>query len=322
VLRTSRSVTARAVIGLAAGVLLIAACGGDDSSGGTTVPTLPLESVASTAPSTDSTPESTVDPGTETLPPNPDKPVVSSLPAEPVATLAITDITEGTGEAAKDGDTVIVDYVGVRSADGTEFDNSYDRGTPFPVAPLGTAQVIEGWNVGLVGAKAGGRRQLDIPAAMAYGDSPPGEPLQAGDDLTFVIDIRAVVPASDPAAEPAVTVTPSSGSTETTFKDLVVGPGAAATTGMTAVVQYIAFNGADGSKLESGWVAGGSPLTFKIGSGEYLPGFDTGTIGMKVGGRREITITPADGFGDAGNEQLGLPAGADLIMVFDLLAVF
>ena len=304
---------------------MLAACGGDDSSGDTT-PTIALEPVTrpgadTTAPGADSVPDTTAAPGTD-LQPNPDKPTVSSLPAVPLTALGITDLVEGTGPAAQDGDTVIVDYVGVRAADGAEFDNSYDRGAAFPVAPLGTASVIEGWNKGLVGAKAGGRRQLDIPAAMAYGDSPPGEPIQAGDDLTFIVDVRAVVPAVDPAAAPQVTIEPTSGATQTTTTDLVEGTGAVAESGKTVVVQYQAYSGVDGALLDSSWVEGGEPLTFTIGGQEYIPGFDPAVEGMKVGGRRQVVIPPEEAFGPDGNESLGLPAGADLIMVFDLVAVF
>ena len=57
----------------------------------------------------------------------PTKPTVE-IPKTLPTKLEITDLTEGTGEAAQVGDTVEVNYVGVRSADGTEFDNSYDRG--------------------------------------------------------------------------------------------------------------------------------------------------------------------------------------------------
>jgi peptidylprolyl isomerase len=306
VLRRPRPLTARLLPALAAGAILLAACGSDDGAADTTTPTLPLDPISSTT----------------TLPANPDKPTVSSLPTGPLTDLVITDLTDGTGPEAKAGDTVIVDYVGVRSADGTEFDNSYDRGQAFPVSPLGTASVIDGWNEGLIGAKAGGRRQLDIPAAKAYGDNPPGAPIQAGDDLTFVIDVRAVVPAADPAAEPQVTVQPTTGTTETTHTDLVEGTGAEAAKGSTAILQYIAFSGADGTKLESSWVAGGQPMTVTVGDGQYLPGIDKGVEGMKVGGRRQVTIPAADAFGPDGNEQLGLPAGADLVMVFDLVAVY
>jgi peptidylprolyl isomerase len=306
VLRRPRSLTARLLPALAAGAILLAACGGDDSSGDTTTPTLPLDPISSTT----------------TAPGSADKPTVSSLPTTPLTDLVITDLTEGTGPEAKAGDTVIVDYVGVRAADGTEFDNSYDRGQPFPVAPLGSASVIDGWNEGLIGAKAGGRRQLDIPAAKAYGDNPPGDPIQAGDDLTFIIDVRAVVPAADPAAEPQITVQPTSGTTETTFTDLVEGTGAEAAAGSTAILQYIAYSGADGAKLESSWVAGGQPMTLTVGSGDFLAGIDKGVEGMKVGGRRQVTMPAEDAFGPDGNEQLGLPAGADLVMIFDLVSVY
>jgi cyclophilin family peptidyl-prolyl cis-trans isomerase len=168
-----------AVAVLAAGALVFAACGGNDD----------LEPVLDTSP--------TDPPPTTTLPPSAaDKPEVS-LPAEQPTELVITDLVEGTGEPAKEGDTLSVHYVGVRSADGTEFDNSYDRGTPIEVT-LGSGGVIQGWEEGLIGVKQGGRRQLDIPADLAYGDNPPGEPIQAGDALSFVIDVVSITFAPPP----------------------------------------------------------------------------------------------------------------------------
>ena len=59
---------------------------------------------------------------------------------------------------------------------------------------LGSGGVIQGWDEGLVGAQAGSRIQLDIPAVLAYGDQRFGEVIQAGDALTFVIDVMAVDP--------------------------------------------------------------------------------------------------------------------------------
>src|SRR5258706_15351932 len=72
------------------------------------------------------------------------KPTVK-LPSTTPTKLVVTDLTEGTGTAAVTGDTVVVHYVGVRSADGAEFDNSYDRGKPFSVT-IGVGQVIKGWD--------------------------------------------------------------------------------------------------------------------------------------------------------------------------------
>lgn len=245
------------------------------------------------------------------------KPVVK-IPATLPTTLVITDLTPGTGEAAKAGDTVIVHYVGVRSADGTEFDNSYDRGQPFPVV-LGQGGVIQGWDDGLVGAQAGGRRQLDIPSDLAYGDQDKGDIIKAGDALTFVIDIVSVVPGVDPADAPQGDVEPAVGTTKVAFEDLTPGDGAALAEGDNAVVHLVAYRGDTGKAINSTWESGQSQ-TIPIDAAQTLPGLVEGLVGMKVGGRRQIIIPFADAFGDAGNEGLGLPAKTDLVLIVDLLA--
>lgn len=113
------------------------------------------------------------------------------VPAELPTELVITDLTEGVGEPAKAGDTLAVHYVGVLSSDGTEFDSNWDT-DPFPVV-LGVGRVIEGWDQGLVGVKAGGRRQLDIPPDLAYGDEGSGA-IGPGETLSFVIDVESIIP--------------------------------------------------------------------------------------------------------------------------------
>ncbi len=248
--------------------------------------------------------------------PKPEVKLPATLPTE----LVITDLTEGTGPAAVEGDTVVVHYVGVRSVDGTEFDSSYDRGTPFPVQP-GSGQVIKGWDQGLIGAKPGGRRQLDIPADLAYGDSPQGDIIQAGDALTFVIDVVAVIPKPDPADEPTVSIPPTPNQTEQTFTDLIVGDGAGINPGQTVSVRFVAFSAADGKRLDSSWESG-QTLVFVPGGGQLPPGLEKAVDGMKVGGRRQVDIPFADAFGTDGNPGLGLPASTDLIMVLDLVAVY
>ena len=140
----------------------------------------------------DATVPATTTPVTTTPLETPEKPEVE-VPAELPTELQVTTLVEGEGPAAAVGDTVTVHYVGVLSEDGTEFDNSYDRGAPFPVV-LGAGGVIQGWEEGLVGVQAGERRQLDIPADLAYGDTGSGAIIQPGDALTFVIDVLAVTP--------------------------------------------------------------------------------------------------------------------------------
>lgn len=117
--------------------------------------------------------------------------IPSAIPTE----LKVTTLKEGTGPAVKTCDDLLVHYVGVRSADGVEFDNSYDRGSAFPVT-LGVTGLIQGWTDGLVGVQAGGQYQLDIPASLAYGDTGSGDVIRPGDAITFVVDIVSVTPAA------------------------------------------------------------------------------------------------------------------------------
>ncbi len=84
--------------------------------------------------------------------------------------LQTTDLTVGTGVAAKAGDCLVVKYYGTIATTGTVFDETFDKPTGFAF-PLGQGQVIPGWDQGLVGIKAGGTRRLVIPASLAYGAS-------------------------------------------------------------------------------------------------------------------------------------------------------
>jgi peptidylprolyl isomerase len=300
---------------LLAATLAIAACGGDDGG----------DDATDTTEATDTTDAGTTGeaaaPTTAELsapPTNPDKPEVE-LPAAPPDELAVKVIEEGSGPEAEAGDTVIVDYIGVRSSDGVEFDNSYDRFEPFPVV-LGQGAVIQGWDQGLLEAQAGSRIQLDIPSDLAYGAEARGEVIGENEDLTFVIDVRAVI--KPPAPEDAPTeagVPESEGAEDTTFVDLVEGDGDELESGQTGVLNYVLFRGDNLVQLESSWVA--EPVQIGTAVGNF-PGFVEGLPGMKVGGRRAIIIPPEDGFGPDGNPQLGLPAGSDMIIVVDLLGVY
>jgi peptidylprolyl isomerase len=119
------------------------------------------------------------------------KPTVTVPEGAPPENLEETDLVEGDGAEAKTGDEVTVQYVGVGYESGKEFDASWDRGEPFTF-PLGAGAVIKGWDQGVAGMKVGGRRELIIPAGLAYG--PAGSPPVIGPDetLIFVVDLLAV----------------------------------------------------------------------------------------------------------------------------------
>jgi len=120
-----------------------------------------------------------------------EKPEIDFPGGEPPADLEIKDLWEGDGPVAKAGDTVSVHYVGVAFSTGEEFDASWNRGAPLKFQ-LGVGQVIAGWDRGVQGMKVGGRRQLTIPAHLAYGDRGAGNAIKPGETLIFVCDLVAV----------------------------------------------------------------------------------------------------------------------------------
>eukprot|EP00803_Ostreobium_quekettii_P004515 evm.model.scf_305.4 EVM.evm.TU.scf_305.4 scf_305:20452-23634(+) len=81
------------------------------------------------------------------------------------------------------GDSVHVHYQGTLS-DGTEFDSSYSRGTPF-VFTLGKGQVIKGWDQGILGMCPGEKRKLKIPPSLGYGDAGAPPKIPGGAALIF-----------------------------------------------------------------------------------------------------------------------------------------
>lgn len=101
--------------------------------------------------------------------------------------LYIKDLTVGTGEEAKAGETAVVHYTGWLP-DGTKFDSSRDRNEPFAFA-LGAAHVIAGWDEGVAGMKVGGRRKLVIPPGLGYGAGGAGPVIPPNATLVFDVEL-------------------------------------------------------------------------------------------------------------------------------------
>jgi peptidylprolyl isomerase len=111
-----------------------------------------------------------------------------------VAELKMTDLTDGQGDAAQPGDTVLVNYTGWLYENGkrtTKFDSSIGR-EPFRVT-IGVTGVIRGWTEGLVGMKQGGKRQLIIPPDMGYGARGAGGVIPPNATLEFEIDLLTLM---------------------------------------------------------------------------------------------------------------------------------
>jgi FKBP-type peptidyl-prolyl cis-trans isomerase len=104
--------------------------------------------------------------------------------------LKYQDLTEGSGPAAKAGDTVAVHYTGWLKS-GRKFDSSKDRDQPLEFK-IGVSDVIQGWHEGVVGMKVGGKRKLNIPPELAYGKRGYPGAIPPDAELTFEIDLLQI----------------------------------------------------------------------------------------------------------------------------------
>jgi FKBP-type peptidyl-prolyl cis-trans isomerase len=178
-----------AVIGLVIGL-----------SGGSGSKTAAKTRVNTIGPSSSTTPAAQNQPAPKKcakIAPNPPatgQPTVPDVTGKAPTKLVTKDVKKGHGPAVKKGGSLSVDYIGISCATGKVFDATYkDGGKPFNVSPLGQASVIPGWNEGLVGMRAGGVRELVIPAALAYGSAPPGQaPTFPNDTLIFLVTAKSV----------------------------------------------------------------------------------------------------------------------------------
>ena len=105
--------------------------------------------------------------------------------------------------------------------------------------------------------------------------------------------------------------------TDLVVDDISEGTGAEAKPGQTVRVHYVGVAFSTGEEFDASWNRG-EPLEFRLGAGRVIPGWDQGLVGMKVGGRRQLTIPPDLAYGDRGAGGVIKP-GETLIFVCDLV---
>jgi len=154
--------------------LALAACGGSSDSGSS--------STATTGTSGASSDLATTAPA---MP----RPHVTVPKGKPPTQLVVKDLKKGTGAVVAPGETLKVNYIGVLYDTGKTFDTNFGK---LPLMfPIGTGQVIPGWDKGLIGMRVGGRRELIIPPDLAYGSQGSGK-IPPNATLVFVVDLLGV----------------------------------------------------------------------------------------------------------------------------------
>ena len=308
-------------------VAALAACsGGDDASSATTAPAAPVLTTTTIPVVTDSARcEGAPDPADY------QDATVAIRPCEIPTELVVQTIRPGNGPAATAEDSLVYHYSRIRSADGSLIDSSYATGLPQTIPVIGQGGQVAGLDTGLVGAQTGAVIRLDIPADQAYGDTPPPDAsaIQAGDVLTYVVDVLAVIPNFSPEDAPTdLTIDPSVGATEVTTVDLIEGDGATAELGRFVVLNMLLVRGDNSVILYNSWEQG-TPLVVLLDPALMegpepvtLPGIFEGVQGAKVGGRRVISMPPDKAWGVDGQPQLGLPRNTDLQVILEVIAVY
>jgi peptidylprolyl isomerase len=175
---------------LALSAVALAGCSSSSSSA-TSTTAGSTSTTAAASPATTSGPTATIPAADRSAAGTAGKaPTVTVPSGKPPTTLQTADLITGTGPVAKAGDSVTVQYVLATYSSGKTIQSSWTS-QPF-VFTLGEGQVIPGWDQGVAGMQAGGRRELIIPPSLGYGAQSPGPGIAANDTLVFVVDLLKI----------------------------------------------------------------------------------------------------------------------------------
>ena len=119
--------------------------------------------------------------------------------------------------------------------------------------------------------------------------------------------------------KPDVTIPDGEPPTDLVTEDLEEGDGAEATSGSVVTVHYVGHAWSDGKQFDASWDRNDT-FAFRLGAGQVIEGWDEGVAGMKIGGRRRITIPPHKGYGERGAGGV-IKGGETLVFVVDLIDV-
>lgn len=251
--------------------------------------------------------------------------------------------TKDVVEAGEDGCVIgtksyaTLDMVGAKASDGSVFIDTYAKPSPLNVQ-LDYGQLLDGLEGGLAEMRVGSRRQIVLPAAMAYGaDGFEEQGIGPDEALVFVVDLVAVTDEPTTCNEmrpitpgregkPTTINLPAKPWTELSTEDVVVGDGEVAPRDSYVKMEYLGVGCYSGAQFDSSWDRD-APLTVTLGDiepiGGYMsviPGWTEGIEGMKVGGVRQINIPAELAYGAQGSPP-DIGPNEPLVFVVELVDI-
>lgn len=214
-------------------------------------------------------------------------------------------------EFAKVGDKVTVHYTGTLT-DGKKFDSSKDRNQPFTFS-IGRGQVIQGWDEGIALIPKGQKGVLIIPSNLGYGSQKAGS-IPPNSTLIFeveVLDIKGPAKPFDGTGKD--TIKTASG---LQIVHIQTGNGRKPKTGDKVIVHYTGRL-LQGGKVFDSSIDRGEPISFSLGQGEVIQGWDEGLSLMGVGDKCILIIPPSLGYG--ANAMGPIPANSTLVFDVELV---
>lgn len=241
---------------------------------------------------------------------------------------------QGTGAVMKAGQLATFHYVQLSGDDGKAVFSTWTESKPERLL-LGDPGLLKELTDAFIGAKVGARILLALPAQAATEATETAAATQARPATLTIIDVTAAKdlpakatgtavkpPAGLPTVKlaangaPSITVpTDATKPTKLVAQQLIKGTGPVVKKGQSLVVHYSGWT-FDGKSFDSSWDRG-SPFTTTIGTGQVIPGWDTGLVGQPVGSQVLLVVPPDQGYGDTAAGSI--PAGSTLIFVVDIL---
>lgn len=230
--------------------------------------------------------------------------------------LQYVELIIGDGVSPQDGDLISMHVVG-SLPDGTEIVNTKAQGQP-AVAVYGREQLLPGWEEGLGLMKVGGQAQFLLPPDLAFGEEGYGI-IPPNSQIFMEVELISVEPTPSPIEVSADDLTITESGLQ--YYDISEGEGDAAESGATVTTGYTIWVQGEDEDMFIASSSGSQPVTFAIGTpGIVFPGWDEGTTGLKLNGKRQLVIPSELALGEQGSGDI--PPNATLIMEIELLELY